>query len=89
MEITAQAPPRRGKVANKKAALRATISAIANKVPEFVRDGGIMTTRQWLKDNERAKRIAAGGLRRLSAAKLEALLNRMNGNSLVSDGHPS
>jgi hypothetical protein len=77
--MSEQTPPRRNKVSEEKARLRADVAAAANKVPEFVSAGGVQTTRRWVADNERAQRVAAGGLTRLSRKKLDALLKRLRG----------
>lgn len=74
-----QASKRRNRVAEEKAALRAEIAALANKVPEFVNTGSIQTTRTWLKHNDRAQKVAAGGMARMSRDKLNELAKSMKG----------
>jgi hypothetical protein len=65
------------KIAEAKAALRAELAGLADKVPEFVNAGGVMTTRDWLPANEKARRVKAGGYKRMSRASLERLVAQM------------
>lgn len=80
-----QIPPRRNRVAEDKARLRAELAALANKVPEFVNAGSIQATRRWVADNEQAQMVAAGGRARLSRKKLDALVKRMKGEEVTSE----
>lgn len=83
-QITPQEPKKRvNKIAEEKSRLRAQLAEMANKVPEFVNAGGIQTTRQWLKVNEQAQKVASGGKARMSRKQLDALVKRMKGEAVT------
>lgn len=90
-ESASQPNPRRNKIAEEKAALRAELAALANKVPAEVCAGSVQTTHNWLSANERPLRVAAGlstgrcAYTRMSRKHLDALTRSLKGLPPLED----
>jgi hypothetical protein len=72
-------PPkvRRNRVAEEKAALRAQLATLVNRVPGKVNAGSVQTTRQWVADNAKASKDVTRA--RISRHRLRETVARMRG----------